>query len=519
MPGYNKLFFDGRFPGDDLTSEMLNWKDAVLSEGQMKEKMFLPNDYVESTNPRSDSGVFPNTRDYVVTGRGTHVALELSGDCKNDGKTLFMRAESYLKMTVYPNLEPFKLWEILAIKTEDPDKNFNLQVHNKEGRELLNINKTADNNNLAIWDLSDLFIGLEEVDFTIRALDNNTEISLIELIFDITADTVDTPLTPRLTPVNVIPDTAIVGTINFKISSDLTNDQITQATTTYNNFNINGETLFLEKFPFNTSNIPLRADYKNIGFLTSDNRKVKHYLLNCQNKLGFYLELPYNKLATGEIDLKAVIYNKDTVIESATSIFSYIADSRNGRPFSNISKTDYPSVGNRQPTSIVLNNDEVITTGSYGSEGFRVGNFDYQELNYLVDYSEALGDTGNIVSFYRDSNIENQSINENNLVFDWDNSLFGLYGGTKATVAGKVNEMHMEALRSPNNTKAFYLHDRLGRPNYALPINGFSKNGEFLVFKSEKGLIKIPWVVSMQNPCSTLFNTRFDDKEYNYVPK
>lgn len=519
MPGHNKIFFDGRFPGDDLTSEMLNWKDAVISEGQMKEKMFLPNDYIENNNPRSDNGVFPNTREYVVTGRGTLVALELSADCKNDGKSLFMRAESYLKMTVYPNLEPFKLWESLTIKTEDDNKSFNLQVHNKEGRELLNINNTVDNNNLASWDLSDLFIGLEEVDFTIRALDNNTEITLIEMIFDITADTVDIPLTPRLMPVNVIPESAFVGTIDFKLTSDLTSEQITQASNIYNNYNINGETLFLENFPFNSSNIPLRADYKNIGFLDSDNHRVKHYLLNCQNKLGFYIELPPNKLATSDINLKAVIYNRDTVIESATSIFSYIADSRNGRPFSNISKVDYPSVANRQPTSIVLNNEEVITTGSYGSEGFRVGNFDYQELNYLVDYSEATGDTGNLVSFYRDSNIENQSINENNLVFDWNNSAFGLYGGTKATVAGKIPGMHMEALRSPNNTKAYYLHDRLARPNYALPMNGFSKNGEFLVFRSEKGLIKIPWVVSMQNPCSTLFNTRFEDKDYNYVPK
>ena len=520
MTGFNKLFYDGRFPGEILPAEKINWKDAVISNGEMKEKIFLPMDYDENINLRLFEGVFPDINDYVALTRGTLVALNLSDGAKNDGQSIFMNANDTIKITVYPNIEPFNKWEQITLTTEETGKSFTLIVTDSPGHIVFTETKTVDSNKTIDWDLSNILLGLSEVELQIRANTNNSEIKLISFVFDIFTETAEPLFTQRTVPDTSIPDSAIIGTINFKINAQgLNTGQIDQATNIFSEEGINGETVLLKGFPFNDTNIPFRPDFKNIAFRDNANNNIKHYILNTQGMKGIYLQIPYSQINTGDINLKAVVYNKQIINESARSIFNYISDSQTGRLPTNISKVDYPTVVLRPVTTTVLNGETVLTTTNYGSEGFKVGNIEYQEIVYIVDYSETSEKYGNQVSFYRNNNIEEQGIDTNSLAYDYDNSQFGLWGGSKVTISNKKTSMHMESLRSPNNGKSFYLHDLWDRPNYSVSSNGYTRQGDYLVFRSQSGNMRIPFVVSMQNPYASLFNTEFKDSNYSYTPK
>jgi hypothetical protein len=501
---------DGQWPGEDITTSMWNWMIAKDCNGEFREEIFLPQDYVEKT--------FPNNKDKVTLYRGTHVALDLSNGCKNDGNSLFMREDSHFTMTVYPNLQPFRAWEYFKIVTSSPNKEFSILITNNDGKTLFSHQNVVDNNNVLEWNLLSLSIGLEEINIQIKSLSNNAEITNLAFGFDITPDDVEVYGQRRTIPTTTIPVSAIVGTVNFELEHNLTLANINAVNPIFEQEDINEETIFIGNFPFKSLNIPLRPDFKNLAFTTEDNQRVKHYLLNKADMQGFYLGLPPNAIKTGDIKLKAIIYNMQTVVESYTSIFDYFCDTNQGRPSTNLSKLDYPNITQRQPTSQMINGESVITTQPYGSEGFRVGNTDYQEINYIVDYSGAMGDDNNGVTFFRDSKIEDQGVNPNMVGFKYNDASWGLWGGSRSIVSQKSDTMHMEALRSPNSSRAWYYHDKLNRPNYSLSTNAYTRLGEYVSFRSHQGSVMIAFVVSMQNPYQTSLNTVFSDKNYQYTP-
>jgi hypothetical protein len=504
----NPLFMDGRFKGDPISACRINWFCSAIVNGNEEQNIYLPNDYHDMRFPARKN-------ELVKTNFGTLV--NLSGDFSNDGTSLFLRENQYVLVEIYPNFEYVRKWDFLEIETSDINKEFEIIVKTHSGRELYNDIAEVNKDRILLVPLDELDIGNERITFEIKALTRNTEILMLNTRFDLRPDEVDELFTQRPKPVSsMIPEQG-VGVLNFKIGSDLTTANINEITPIFEQEELNGEVIWLNNFPFTGSNAPpLRGDFKNLAF-ADNGKRVKHYLLNKQNVRGFFIEKPYSSITTGDMNLQCIIYDRDTVIESNTSIFDYFSDAALGRLNSNVSKTDYPSISNRIPTSTIVNGEPVITTESRGSEGFRVGNMDYQEIIYLVDYSDTKGDNGNHTTFYRNSNIEMQGINPNVMGYEYGDSTWGLWGGTRVNVSNPSNEMHMETFRSRNNTRSWYFNDRVNRPNNSLNQGAYSRPGDYLVFRSQEGAIRIAFVVSCMNPYQTSLNTRFTDKDYVYT--
>ena len=165
----------------DISREAINGIMAMIIAGDSIYNIKLPEQYPHSIFPNSDN-------EELVNGS----LISLSGQFINNNQTILMDAGEELIFNVNPNMEPFKKWCIIKVKTSVINKSLNLSIKKAiDGTEIFNQTLNTSGDNEAIFDLNEYNIELEPILINITANTSNTEITNIIFTYDLTPDETD----------------------------------------------------------------------------------------------------------------------------------------------------------------------------------------------------------------------------------------------------------------------------------------------------------------------------------------
>lgn len=162
----------------DISREAINGIMAMIIEGGNIYNIKMPEQYPH--------GIFPNSSDEELVNGSL---ISLSGQFINNDQTILMDAGEELIFNVNPNMEPFKKWFMIKVKTSVINKSLNLSIKKaSDGTEIFNQTLNSSEDNEAKFDLNNYNMELEELLITITANTSNTEITNILFTYELTPD-------------------------------------------------------------------------------------------------------------------------------------------------------------------------------------------------------------------------------------------------------------------------------------------------------------------------------------------
>lgn len=159
----------------NLPASVINGLASYIETGSTIKKISLPVDY--------GNNLFPNTSEELIV-KGSLVRL--SGVFQHNNENLKLNSTGYIQLDLYPNVEPFKGFDKIQVNTTN-NARLTLSVISKKTDELLYNETINSTNNLAVFDLNNSNIGLEEVLIRITSDSDSTVINNIDLSYNLEA--------------------------------------------------------------------------------------------------------------------------------------------------------------------------------------------------------------------------------------------------------------------------------------------------------------------------------------------
>jgi microcystin-dependent protein len=163
---------------EELPVEWFNGITSYIEFGDSTGVLVIPDEY--------ENGHFPINNEELELKRSL---IKLEGDFINNQESLLINNSDYIKLRLYLNIAPFKSFKSLTLLLNNNNHEIRLVIRTFIGTIIYN--ETQTGNEKIIFNLSELTIGLEELNFEITTNTNNTLIYNISIEYDILATKID----------------------------------------------------------------------------------------------------------------------------------------------------------------------------------------------------------------------------------------------------------------------------------------------------------------------------------------